>query len=540
MKQTQSRPKIKNRKIFGRIPFYIFFVGVYPVLFLWLANFGKVHSYVVPRSLLISIGFTVFVFLLTWLFVRPVSRAGLVAGLWLILFYTYGHLFSLIDNASLFGFVYGRHRFMIPLWLLIGLAGTFFIMRSRSNFRQATRTANFIFAVLTVFVLVQINILALTSQPQVSPTALSTPSGSTDSSLPAIQRDVYYILLDGYDRADLMKKDLELDIQPFLDELTQLGFVIPACGQSNYTDTAMSMASTFNMDYLDKLGFTYEELATQDHEKLLTPLIKNSLVRQTFQQMGYKFITYKSPYLFIDIPDADLYLDSETATDPGEKLGTLNFQQLFVNTTFARTAAEWLVENPYDSNRMPVFLVWLISPGSLNPESSTFVGRNYKQYRENVYQLDSLVTIPDIPGKKFTYAHLLVTHQPFTFTSTGEFRMEEKDSYESYKDQIRFTNVRMIEIVKTILEKSSVPPVIILQSDHSYSDGGKRVLNFQAYYLPELKETALPETFSNVNTFRLVLDAYFNKDLDLLPDQSFQVDKEVKGYSRPIVGSCMP
>ncbi len=540
MNQNKTRPQIKNRKIFGRVPFYVLFIGVYPVLFLWLANFGKVHSYVVPRSLLISAGFTVFVFLITWLFVRPASRAGLVSGLWLILFYTYGHLFSLIDNASLFGFIFGRHRFIIPLWLLIGSTGTYFLLRGKRGFRKATRIANFVFAVLTVIVLVQINILAFANQTPVSPAPTDTPAESSSSNAPAVQRDVYYIVLDGYDRADLMKKDLELDIQPFLDELKKLGFIIPACGQSNYTDTAMSMAATFNMDYLDKLGFTYEELATRDHEKLLAPLIKNSIVRQTFHQKGYKFITYKSPYLFIDMPDSDVYLDAETATDPGEKLETLNFQQLFINTTFARTAAEWLVENPYDSSKMPVFLVWLISPGSLNPESSTFVGRNYKQYRENVYQLDNLETIPDIPGKKFLYAHLLVTHQPFTFTANGEFRMEEKDSYESYKDQVRFINVRMVEIVKTILKKSSIPPVIILQSDHSYSDGGKRARNLQAYFLPEYDRLPLPDTFTNLNTFRLVLDTYFGENLALLPDQSYQVGKEIKGYSRLIPGSCMP
>lgn len=539
MNRTQTRPKIKNKKIYGRIPFYILFIGAYPVLFLWLANFGKVHSYVVPRSLLISIGFTLLIFLLTWLFVRPISRAGLVSGLWLILFYTYGHLFSLIDNASLFGFVFGRHRFMIPVWLLISSVGTFFLLRSRSNFRKATRIVNLIFAVLTIFVLVQINILALGNQPTVSTTGESTPAVNSSTAVPRVKHDVYYILLDGYDRADLMKKDLELDIQPFLDELQQLGFIIPACGQSNYTDTAMSMAATFNMDYLDKLGFTYEQLATQDHEKLLTPLIKNSLVRQTFHQMGYKFITYKSPYLFIDMPDSDVYLDAETATDPGEKLETLNFQQLFINTTFARTAAEWLVENPQDSSRIPVPLVWLISPGSMNPESSIFVGRNYKQYRQNVFQLENLETIPDIPGNKLVYAHLLVTHQPFTFTSTGEFRMEEKDSYESYKDQVRFVNARLIGILNTILKKSSVPPVIILQSDHSYSDGGKRARNLQAYYLPDYEVTQLPDSFSNVNTFRLLLDTYFGKNMALLPDASYQVGKEFQGYLKPIPGSCM-
>jgi hypothetical protein len=239
------------------------------------------------------------------------------------------------------------------------------------------------------------------------------------------------------------------------------------------------------------------------------------------------------------MPDSDIYLDAETAINPGEKLETLNFQRLFINTTFARTAAEWLEENPQDSKRVPVFLVYLVSPGSLNPESSTFAGRNYQQYKQNVFQLESLETLPEIPGRKFVYAHLLVTHQPFTFTSTGEFRTEEKDSYISYMDQITYTNTRFIEIVKTILEKSANPPVIILQSDHSYSDGGKRARNFQAYYLPNGKASQITPTFTNVNTFRLLFTSYFGTSLPLLSDQSFQIGKDFPGFTRAIPSSCI-
>ncbi|HEX7555415.1 MAG TPA: hypothetical protein VF338_02235, partial [Leptolinea sp.] len=393
-------------------------------------------------------------------------------------------------------------------------------------------------AIMTAFMFIQIGLMAASKNPSSKePVVDQTKTASLQSS-PVQERDVYYILIDGYDRPDLMKNDLDLDIQPYVDSLKQMGFIIPRCGQSNYIDTAFSMAATLNMNYLDSLGFTYQELATQDHEKLLTPVITNSLVRQKFEGMGYQFITYKSPYLFIDMPDSDVYLDAETTTDPGEKLETLNFQQLFIKTTFSRTAAEWLEENPKDSARIPVFFVTLVSPGSLNPESSTFAGRNYKQYRQNMFQLESLESIPDMPGKKFIYAHLLVTHQPFTFTPTGEFRTEEKDSYEAYKDQITYVNTRMLDIVQNILKKSAIPPVIILQSDHSYSEGGKRARNFQAYYLPGENGTSIPDSFTNVNTFRFILDTYFGENFPLLPDNSLQIGKDYQGFTRPIPASC--
>jgi hypothetical protein len=529
---------LRFRNLITRIPFYILLLGFYPVLFLWMANYGRIHSYVVPRSLMISLGFSIIVFLGSWLIIRPLPRAGLVAGLWLTLFFSYGHIFSLIDNTSLFGVIIGRHRFLVVLWVVLGILGTGYIFRLRSEFHTATQIVNLVTGILTALILLQIGFLAEPFQGNSGVLPVNRSFTAGQSSTYSQERDVYYILLDGYDRSDLLKKDLQLDISPFLEQLKEMGFIIPNCGQSNYIDTAYSMAATFNMDYLDRLGYSYQELATRDHEKLLTPVITNSLVRQKFSQMGYQFITYKSPYLFIDIPDSDLYLDAEKTTSPGEKLETLNFQQLFIDTTFARTAVEWLVENPQDSKRIPTFLVWLINPGSLNPESSLFVGRNYKQYRQNLFQLENLETIPDIPGKKFIYAHLLVTHQPFTFTRTGEFRTEEKDSYESYKDQIIFVNSRLVDIVKKIIAKSSVPPVILLQSDHSFSDGGKRARNFQAYYLPGVTDDMIPDSFSNVNTFRLVFSTYFGGNYPLLSDESYNIDKQFQGYMEAIPPSC--
>lgn len=529
----------KINSLLEQYPLYILLLGVYPVLYLWTANFTKIHSYVVPRSLLISFCFSLAVFLLTWLIIHPVRRAGMVAGYILVLFFTYGHFFSLIDNANLAGIIIGRHRFTIIFWLLLAAAGVFLIIRSRSKLYQATRAANVITGLMTIFLLVQV-VSGFAGSTSIKRTAAPMPqTAAAAESTVSANRDVYYILLDGYGRTDLLEKDLNLDNKAFMDQLKSMGFIVPRCGQSNYIDTAYSMAATLNMNYLDDLGYSYEELAKGDHEKILTPVIAGSLVRQKVSAMGYKFITFKSPYLFIDMPDSDVYLDEENTTSPGEKIETLNFQQMFIRTTFARTAAEWLEDNPEDSKNIPVFLVSLVSPGSVNPESSTFAGRNYKQYRQNLFQLDSLETIPEISGKKFVYAHLLVTHQPFTFTPAGDFRLDEKDSYEAYKDQITYIDTRLVEILQTILKKSTVPPVIILQSDHSYSDGGKRARNLQAYYLPDQTGVEIPDTFTNVNAFRLVFDTYFGEDLPLLPDRSMQIGENYPGYTKPISGSCI-
>jgi hypothetical protein len=533
------QPMNKTQSFFSRIPFYILITGIYPVLFLWMVNFIRVPGYVAPRSLLISLAFTVIVFFSTWLVIRPLPRAALVSFVWLVLFFTYGHLFALVDNMQVSGFLAGRHRFFVPLWATIGILATFLILRSKSDHKNATQALNIVLTLLLALTGLQIGFAAarqgLASHPapvQAAPAAAQTGTSAG--------RDVYYFLLDGYSRLDRMR-DFGVDNQPFLDKLTQMGFVIPNCGQSNYTDTESSMAANLNMDYLDKLGFTYPQLAPtgSNREYLLTPSITSSLVRQKFEALGYKFISYKSPYLFIDMPNSDVYLDAETATNPGEKIETLNFQQMFINTTLARVLVEWLEFNPANSARVPAFVVWLVSPSSLNPDSSPLAGRNYRQYQNHLFQLESLSTIPDIPGKKFTYAHILVTHQPFVFTPTGEFRLEARDDTVGYHDQVLYLNTRLIEIVQNILNKSKIPPVIILQSDHAYGEGAVKVKNFQAYYFPDNGKSMLYPSMTSVNTFRMVFDTYFGEHLPLLPDQSLLLDTKYPGGYKIVPPSCV-
>jgi hypothetical protein len=530
----------KSSKILSHFPFYNFFFGIYPVLFLWLNNYQKIHGYVVPRSLLISMVFSTIIFLFFLAVVRSAQKAGLLAGVWLILFYSYGHVYSLIDGMTFMGITIGRHEYLIAVWLILGLTGMIYFLVSQRNFDSITKNLNIFLAIVTSIALLNIGFIRISALASAKSVSFEQKPGSTSPSNSLQNRDVYYILLDGYDRPDLLSNDLNLDISPFLQELQSLGFVIPECGQSNYTDTASSMAATFNMDYLDALGFTYQSLASGDNETLLTDAIIKSRVRQIFDHMGYKFISFKSPYLFIDMPNSDMYLDVETAVNPGQKLESLRFQQLFIDTTFARTLSEWLEKYPEDSARLPVIIPWLVNPQSLNPDGSSFVGRNYLQYQQNLYQLATLGTIPDIPEKKFIYAHLLVTHQPFTFTPEGEFSAAEKDSFSRYEDQVTYLNSRLISIVNKILEKSAIPPIIILQGDHAFSDGGKRAKNFQAYYLPDNGGADLPPTFTNVNTFRLVLDKYFGFNYPMLPDKSFEIKKTAPGYVNSIPGSCMP
>src|SRR5690606_20516760 len=80
--------------------------------------------------------------------------------------------------------------------------------------------------------------------------------------------------------------------------------------------------------------------------------------------------------------------------------------------------------------------------------------------------------------------------------------------------------------------RSEKPPVIIIQGDHG--PGGRlkwkspgdscyaeRTSILNAYYLPDGADALLFPNITPVNSFRVVLNAYFGADLEMLPGKSY-------------------
>jgi len=238
--------------------------------------------------------------------------------------------------------------------------------------------------------------------------------------------------------------------------------------------------------------------------------------------LGYQTATFKTVYPFLDIKDSDFYYDLEQTDDFFNKLESENFQYLILNTTILRVVIEILEASPdylFEESATPtqVFLAKI-----LTPQRKLFSNRHFKWYRQHLYAFDQLEKIPDIPGNKFVYAHLFMTHQPFVFTTTGQVRWPVTESDRAYLDQITYTNSRLIEIMKTLIDESTIPPVIVIQGDHSYVQGEDRNKVLNAYYLPEGGNEMITTDFSPVNTFRLIFNTYFGEDLEILPNIAYR------------------
>ena len=181
------------------------------------------------------------------------------------------------------------------------------------------------------------------------------------------------------------------------------------------------------------------------------------------------------------------------------------------------------------------------------------MGDAYTQSRaRTLYLLEKLPQIASSGEPTFTFAHILSPHPPFVFGENGEdVGAHDKQYYltdgeffrtwygdrnvyvDGYRKQAAYLTAQVERMIDRLLAISSEPPVIILQSDHGSglglstesadeTDMHERMSILNAYYLPDGKgDLPLYQSISPVNSFRVVLNTYFDAGLELLPDRSY-------------------
>jgi len=486
-------------------------LGFYPVLALYVFNRSEIGFLAIQQAIITSFlitSITIAVFLLIF---RSWHRAAIHTSFTLLLFFSYGHIFDLVKNINFLGRSIG-HSIFFPFWILLFVVGQLLLFKMKNPI-SLNKTLDLMSLFLMIFLVVQL--LGGFIQSKLAERNFSEAEAtSQNSSLSASSdRDVYYILVDAYSRSDLLKEGVNLDISDFISALKKLGFYIPDCAQSNYDSTLPSMTATLNMEYLDALGIHYPA-----DRMTIAPYLQNNLVMKRFRTMGYRTAAFKSLYPWMEQKHVTYYYDYfQNASGMGSQ-ASLNFQYIFLRTTLIRPLIQLLESN--QKIKVPPFLsLWM-------PVGNTLNSRNYRQYQQNVFALDTLQKMPDLPGRKFVYAHLLVTHQPFVFYPDGRFHPSLSQDYDAYRDQVLFANKRLLEIVKDLITRSDPAPIIVIQGDHSYFDGANRVKILNAYYFPSGGEKALYPAVTPVNTFRLIFNTYFGGQYPLLPDVSRYRDAE--------------
>jgi hypothetical protein len=485
---------------------YLF--ALFPVISLYAHNIDQVPV----RSVLWAVAGSLFVsgllVLLSRYVLRDFAKGAVFATFVLIVFFSWGHIHSLIfgwiatitynanfkvlHDAAKYDILI--HAFLLIAFLLIGEILMVRVLRRRRVGREGTRILNIVSVVLVTFSVVRL----VSYNVQVDMLHYPGDKGVKAYSVAPVvtNRDIYYLILDGYARADILEEFYGFDNREFLNYLKKKGFYVVPKAHSNYAWTFLSLASSLNFDYINYLANTFGESSTD----LRVPyeMTKNNRVANFLKSKGYLFVHFNST---CGATLTNKYADRQVSYEKG--VFQDEFLRILVRSTMLR----------------------LMDP---------LIVRTLAEVYLNTFRV--LETIPEMEEATFAFVHILLPHDPYIFDRDGnvktnrimwnQFRAGAWRDKDAYIDQLIFVNKQVRTAVDRIMEKSEVAPIIIIQSDHgpklpelSRADFIRaRMANLQACYLPDGGNQFLYDSITPVNTFRIVLNFYFDTNHKLLKD----------------------
>src|SRR5215207_7565806 len=419
---------------------------------------------------------------------------------------------GLVSSCFVLGLLYPRDIFFPIIGTILLTSASLAFIKRRFDLLDSFVVATMISIVISIYAGLQYRSLTQTFASYKE--NFMAASVEMNSSALEISRkpDIYYIILDAYGGEAMLQELHGFDNSIFTAALRERGFILPSASRSNYLRTIHSLSSSLNMQYLDPIS------KAMGDSPLWWPLqgtFADNETRSFLESQGYKMVVVASGWDLTSITDVDEYKQPYP-------IFLNEFEGFFIEYT-----------------NLSLF-------GFLEDLGVSFP--SYDTHRRIVlYEFEQLKKIPEMESPKFTFVHIISPHPPFVFDAEGnpldpEYRFTIADNrylilppsnyQKSYLDQLSFVNHQMLELVDTILEKSPNPPIIIIQGDHGpgiFIDSEtasppcfyERYSILNAYYLPGMDPSDVPQDITPVNTFRMILDHYFSADLELLSNHQY-------------------
>ncbi|MGA9192895.1 MAG: hypothetical protein WBZ24_14280 [Anaerolineales bacterium] len=527
---SESGPRPRKRQLI----FHPWALAAYSILSLAAANIQQIPLSEALRPLVWSLVGSALLVGILRLLTGSWLKAGVVTSLFLLLFFSYGRAYDLVKNASLGGVLLGRHRYLSLVWLVFLGSFSWWVWRAPADrlrpINSFLNIACLIAVAFPIFSMARLGVLS-------SRAAFVRPASSESRALhwdgPGQPPDVYYIILDSYAREDIMRDLYGFDNHAFIQALRQRGFYVADKSDANHVSTAFSLASSLNMATLPDLGI---DLPPGTYPAPLTDPIRNSLVRQQFEKLGYRTVALSSGWAPTSIINADVFLKpGQDSLDQSRSRypQPTAFESFLLSTT-------WL--------RFPLDALEARQLSALAQSLDVLQG-NEAQRQLVLWSFDQLERIPPLQGPKFVFAHFVSPHRPYLFgpngertPSSGAFNFEDSNpttdavqEFGEYRDQLLYINQRTLEMLDVLIKDSSTDPIIVLQSDTGPAFGfdwkhpdQKNLLTkigiLNAYHVPQECDSRLYPTISPANSFRLVFDCVYGGSYALRPDKTYYSD----------------
>ena len=495
-------------------PFYPFLFSLFPVFSLFSHNADEIPliGLIIPvlSALLLSIVF----FFAAKLLAKENHKAGLISFSTLVLFFSYRHLLDFLRIEAGWKNLGWPPFFAVTIFIIVLLS--FGVSRLKNPSFNITKILNFAVIILVIMPVYSGSAYRIKSGmlSRKLQTAIETPDVKAIRAVPGQKPDIYYLIFDRYAGKETLKSIYGFDNSAFYAFLRQKGFYLAQKSFANYPKTAHSLLSSLNMKYINDMSLVAGE--NSSNWRAIFDQLQDYRLWRYLKARGYKFI----------------HIGSWWTPTSGNKYADININFRISEFTMF-----------FIGNSMAYPLLRLTGIFSIRESHR----------KRALYQMEKLKAIPEISGPVFAFAHILLPHPPFVFNRDGSFLggkyLYRRSNEENYINQLVYTNTLIKDLIDTIMNKSRIPPIIVLQADEGpfpvryreqeetfdwrtaeKSELKTKSLILNAYYLPGFDTTCLYSDISPVNSWRLILNHYFNENFEKLPDECWMIQDESHPY----------
>ncbi len=497
---------------------YPFFLFLLPAFFLYSGYnelFGFLSApFVLKNALWIFIPTIITYFLFRLLFQHN-KKSALFTFFLLLVSLVFGYLHDVLKqltgNSSLI-----RFSILLPFLLFIFIAIFFILRRQNKTYNEAFNFLNLLFLVLLLSEIPN-SIKRYRLDNSVHNLIdfrfdVASQYKRNQKTNDTLKPDIYFLLFDAFASSKTIQQTIGRNTNELDSFLSKQGFYLATDAAANYNWTIHSVSTTFNMDYLpswitpvkdDPKVYFWGSSSFKDNS-LFRILKSEGYHIKSYQPISFDNDDWPGNSYFANLKNDHYYFK----TLPGRIYRDVFWNYTRIDVDFIRNQQLQIIQKKNTEKKQLLDTTVAIIKKSCN----------------------AVVT------PKFIYGHFMIPHDPYVFDSTGLLKPAEKtivrnaeDESAAYYQQVQYATKIIQELVTYIQTHNKKNTIIIVAGDHGFKtedarQKGYTFNNYSAFYFPDKNYDLLYKSASPVNTFRFVLNKYFDARLPLLKDSSILVD----------------
>src|SRR5689334_14822202 len=259
------------------------FLFLLPVFFVWhgyVQNYPLVPGFDAVKLILEYLAIALLLTSLFYFIFKSWRKALLFIFFIMCIQFFFGATHDLLKTWFSNSFI-PKYSFSLPLVLGVAIAAFFFVLRTKRSFKTVTRYLS-----ITLVILIAVDLAVLFSK-MISRSKADDVSAAVAGCNDCKKPNIYLIITDEYAGRKELHDIFSFDNSDFETELEKRRFHVVKDPTSNYNFTPYSMASIFDMSYLQ--GITGKANDIWNRNKTYETINKNALV-SILNSLGYDFI----------------------------------------------------------------------------------------------------------------------------------------------------------------------------------------------------------------------------------------------------------